>query len=90
MKCAVIERHGREIENLVIQELVRIYRAGSYEVRALDGVTFTIQAGEMVVSEMVFHHSQKTLAVKRTLQAMPKGIAHPVTLYVVESMGGAT
>ena len=46
------------------------------------------QGGEVVVSEMVFHHSQETLAVKRTFETMLKGIAHPVRLYVVESMGG--
>jgi adenylate cyclase len=48
------------------------------------------QAGEVVVSEMVFHHSQETLAVKRTFETMLKGIAHPVTLYVVEGMGDET
>jgi len=44
------------------------------------------QGGEVVVSEMVFHHSEDTLAVKRTFETTLKGIAHPVTLYVVESM----
>lgn len=44
------------------------------------------QGGEVVVSEMVFHHCQETLAVRRTFQTTLKGIAHPVTLYVVESM----
>lgn len=44
------------------------------------------QSGEVVVSEMVFHHSEDTLAVKRTFDTALKGIAHPVTLYVVESM----
>jgi class 3 adenylate cyclase len=44
------------------------------------------QGGEVVVSEMVFHHCQETLAVKRTFETTLKGIAHPVTLYVVESM----
>jgi adenylate cyclase len=48
------------------------------------------QAGEVVVSEMVFHYSQETLAVKRTFETTLKGIAHPVTLCVVESMGGET
>jgi adenylate cyclase len=46
------------------------------------------QAGEVVVSEMVFHHCEETLAVSRTFETKLKGIAHPVTLYVVESMGG--
>ncbi len=46
------------------------------------------QGGEVVVSEMVFHHSEETLAVKRTFETTLKGIAHPVTLYVVESMRG--
>lgn len=46
------------------------------------------QGGEVVVSEMVFQHSQETLAVRRTFQTRLKGIAHPVTLYVVESMRG--
>ena len=44
------------------------------------------QGGEVVVSEMVLHHSQETLAVRRTFQTTLKGIAHPVTLYVVESL----
>jgi class 3 adenylate cyclase len=42
----------------------------------------------VVVSEMVFHHCQDTVAVRRTFQAKLKGIARPVTLYVVESMEG--
>jgi len=46
------------------------------------------QGGEVVVSEMVFHHCEETLAVSRTFETPLKGIAHPVTLYVVESMGG--
>jgi adenylate cyclase len=45
------------------------------------------QGREVVVSEMVFHHSEETLAVSRTFETKLKGIAHPVTLYVVESMG---
>ncbi len=44
------------------------------------------QGGEVVVSEMVFHHSQETLAVSRTFETTLKGIVHPVMLYVVESM----
>jgi len=44
------------------------------------------QGGEVVVSEMVFHHCEATVAVKRTFETALKGIAHPVTLYVVESM----
>ncbi len=44
------------------------------------------QGGEVVVSEMVFHHCEETLAVKRTFETTLKGILHPVTLYVVESM----
>jgi len=40
----------------------------------------------VVVSEMVFHHCQETLAVKRTFETRLKGIAAPVRLYVVESM----
>jgi class 3 adenylate cyclase len=47
------------------------------------------RGGDVMVSEMVFHHSEETLAVLRTFQTTLKGIAHPVTLYVVESMGGA-
>jgi class 3 adenylate cyclase len=46
------------------------------------------QGGEVMVSELVFHHSEDTLAVKRTFETTLKGIAHPVTLYVVESMRG--
>ena len=44
------------------------------------------QGGEVVVSEMVLHHCEGTLAVSRTFETPLKGIAHPVTLYVVESM----
>jgi class 3 adenylate cyclase len=44
------------------------------------------QGGEVMVSEMVFHHCKETVAVRRTFQTTLKGIAHPVTLYVVESM----
>jgi adenylate cyclase len=44
------------------------------------------QGGEVVVSEMVFHHCQEALAVKRTFETQLKGIAAPVRLYVVESM----
>jgi adenylate cyclase len=46
------------------------------------------QGGEVVVSEMVFHHIENMVAVKRTFQTTLKGIAHPVTLYIVESMRG--
>jgi len=46
------------------------------------------QAGEVVVSEMVFNHTDETLAVSRTFETKLKGIARPVTLYVVENMGG--
>ncbi|MGB8874033.1 MAG: adenylate/guanylate cyclase domain-containing protein [Desulfobaccales bacterium] len=41
------------------------------------------QGGEVMVSEMVFHHCQETLAVSRTFETALKGIAHPVKLYVV-------
>jgi adenylate cyclase len=44
------------------------------------------QGGEVVVSEMVFHHCEAMVAVERTFQTMLKGIAHPVTLYVVENL----
>jgi class 3 adenylate cyclase len=44
------------------------------------------QGGEVVVSEMVFHHFEETLTVSRTFETKLKGIAHPVTLYVLESM----
>lgn len=44
------------------------------------------QGGEVMVSEMVFHHCEETMAVKRTFKTTLKGIAHPVTLYVVENM----
>jgi len=44
------------------------------------------QGGEVVFSEMVFNHSQATLAVRRTIQTKLKGIAPPVTLYIVESL----
>ena len=44
------------------------------------------QGGEVMISEMVFHHCEETVAVSRTFETKLKGIAHPVTLYVVESM----
>jgi adenylate cyclase len=44
------------------------------------------QGGEVVVSEMVFHHCEDTVSVQRSFQATLKGIAHPVTLFVVEGM----
>jgi class 3 adenylate cyclase len=44
------------------------------------------QGGEVVVSEMVFHHCQEALVVSRTFETTLKGIAHPVALYVVEGM----
>jgi class 3 adenylate cyclase len=47
------------------------------------------QGGEVVVSEMVFQHCEAVVAVKRTFETTLKGIAHPVTLYAVESMGGS-
>ncbi|MFA5183686.1 MAG: adenylate/guanylate cyclase domain-containing protein [Syntrophales bacterium] len=43
------------------------------------------QGGEVMVSEMVFHHCQETLAVKSTFATRLKGIAHPVMLYVVDN-----
>jgi adenylate cyclase len=46
------------------------------------------QGGEVVISEMVFHYCEETVAVKRTFQTKLKGIAHAVTLYVVESAAG--
>ena len=47
------------------------------------------QGGEVMISEMVFHHCEETVAVSRTFGTTLKGIAHPVTIYVVESMGEA-
>jgi adenylate cyclase len=44
------------------------------------------QGGEVVVSEMVLHHCEAMVAVKRTFQTKLKGIAHPVMLYVVENL----
>ena len=44
------------------------------------------QGGEVVVSEMVFHHCREILAVSRTFETALKGIAHPVKLYVVAGM----
>ncbi|MGA8141760.1 MAG: adenylate/guanylate cyclase domain-containing protein, partial [Desulfobaccales bacterium] len=44
------------------------------------------QGGEVMVSEMVFHHCQETLAVSRTFETALKGIAHPVRLYAVAGM----
>ncbi len=44
------------------------------------------KGGEVVVSEMVFHHCEEALVVSRTFETTLKGIAHPVALYVVEGM----
>jgi adenylate cyclase len=44
------------------------------------------QGGEVVVSEMVLQHCATMVAAKRTFQTKLKGIAHPVTLYVVENL----
>jgi adenylate cyclase len=44
------------------------------------------QGGEVVISEMAFHYCEETVAVSRSFQAKLRGIAHPVTLYVVEGM----
>jgi adenylate cyclase len=46
------------------------------------------QGGEVVISEMVFHHCEETVAVMRTFETKLKGIAQPVTLYVLEAVGG--
>ena len=42
------------------------------------------QGGEVVVSEMVLHHSKTAVTVKRTFKTKLKGIADPVTLSVLE------
>ncbi|MDO9532540.1 MAG: adenylate/guanylate cyclase domain-containing protein [Deltaproteobacteria bacterium] len=47
------------------------------------------QGGEVMVSEMVFHYCEDIVAVRRTFQTKLKGIAHPVTLYVVDNMRGS-
>jgi len=47
------------------------------------------QGGEVVVSETVWQHADRPLTVARTFETKLKGIAHPVTLYVLESMGEA-
>ncbi len=41
------------------------------------------QGGEVVVSDMVFHHCQEILAVKRVFETRLKGIAEPVKLHVL-------
>ena len=43
------------------------------------------QKGEVVISDSVFHHVGTILAVSRTFEAELKGIARPLTLYVVEN-----
>jgi adenylate cyclase len=48
------------------------------------------QAGEVIISEAVFHHSPELLAVPRSFQTHLKGIAQPVTLYAVEGLGGTS
>jgi len=44
------------------------------------------QGGEVVVSEMLLHNSEATPAIKRTFETKLKGIAHPVTLSVLEGL----
>jgi adenylate cyclase len=46
------------------------------------------QGGEVVVSETVLHHCENMVVIKRTFETTLKGIAHPVTLCVVESLRG--
>ena len=46
------------------------------------------QAGEVMISEIVLHHSPEMLSVHRTFETHLKGIAHPVILYAVEDMRG--
>ncbi len=46
------------------------------------------QGGEVIISETVLSHCQETVVVKRSFQTALKGIAHPVALYVVESVEG--
>ena len=46
------------------------------------------QAGEVMISETVLHHSPEMLSVSRTFETHLKGIAHPVILYAVEDMRG--
>jgi adenylate cyclase len=47
------------------------------------------QGGEVVISEMAFQHCEGGVAVSRSFEAKLKGIAHPVTLHVVEAMKAA-
>jgi adenylate cyclase len=47
------------------------------------------QAGEVMVSETILHHSPELLSIHRTFETHLKGIAQPVRLYAVESMQGA-
>jgi adenylate cyclase len=44
------------------------------------------QAGEVMISEIILHHSPEILSVQRTFETHLKGIAHPVILYSVEDM----
>jgi adenylate cyclase len=44
------------------------------------------QGGEVMISEMVFQHCEKTVAVLRSFETKLKGIAHPVTLYVLNGL----
>ena len=44
------------------------------------------RGGEVVISDMVFHHCEETVAVNRTFQTTLKGIAQPVTLYVLDGL----
>ena len=46
------------------------------------------QAGEVMISEIVLHHSPNFLSVFRSFETHLKGISHPVTLYAVDAMGG--
>jgi class 3 adenylate cyclase len=81
---------GLHAGEVVVGNIVSESRAKYGIIGAAVNLTHRIQSqaqeGEVVVSEKVFHHSEETLSVKRTFETRLKGIARPVTLYVVESM----
>jgi adenylate cyclase len=44
------------------------------------------QAGEVLISEAILHHSLEMVSVQRSFESHLKGIAHPVTLYAVAGL----
>lgn len=47
------------------------------------------QGGEVVISEMVYHHCEGMVVIQKSFQSALKGIAQPLTLHVVVARPGA-